>query len=578
MGTYILPVLGLLFLFLAASLLRADRSKSTVLFSCGLICSFPALALYDPSDAHTFDRVIHVVGVGFLASNITLCMAYLFHWSFARTLNQRPSRWERAALAATAACVMCFVAYWCAVSATTGIAVPEALYDLRYLDRAPVMGLYLSLGLSVFACAALNVATYLRIRSGAEDPSERVLAIAAVVFFAHSSLIGIGVIVAALLVRAGGDLGALSGLKAPLILVGPIGSIAINLWVTELAPRWRAHQKVRDAQHGQAQERMRHQTARALVSACILADACLVRVRPFADPLLVEAVEARCREQAVQGYWHRVALEAARWITVERARELKSSPGNADRQTLDQVDLHVAEDAARRTVNEAYFYRDVFTVVALALDPDAAQEQSDSQRAAAMLIGDALRERTSGLGGEGGRRLLAAPSLWVHQADEPPIAQPDRVIVNADVMLSDRLLPVRTAADIGIVRAVAARSINPTQPPYRRKVAMEAARWVTALDAPSAGERLLGFADPLQGVGEDDMGADDREPIATGSFFYDVFRVAALVLGPDRLPDLPPLPRGRSWHRQDAAIIARVLRERAAQPGRARPPLASIPA
>jgi hypothetical protein len=133
-------------------------------------------------------------------------------------------------------------------------------------------------------------------------------------------------------------------------------------------PLWRWLQRMFSL-HRQLDEL--RQVHRDLLSATVLLSDRLVLVHGHADRAIVNAVRMRCTERSISGYQRRVGVEAARWITIER-RNAGTVPWS-DQESQDW-DGAIVTDVLRRAESDAYFYADVFRVVALTLDREALPE------------------------------------------------------------------------------------------------------------------------------------------------------------------------------------------------------------
>ena len=135
-----------------------------------------------------------------------------------------------------------------------------------------------------------------------------------------------------------------------------------------------------------------------------------------------------------------------------------------------------------------------------------------------------------------------------------------RDLLNAIVLLSDRLVWLQGHADVATLQDVSARCATENLSELQRRVAEEATRWIMIGRA----HVVPGLAPETGGIGRDEQIAADVEWRAEREhyFYADVYRVVVLVLGEDRPRDLGSGRSTPSWHPVVATIIRDVLEER----------------
>jgi len=153
---------------------------------------------------------------------------------------------------------------------------------------------------------------------------------------------------------------------------------------------------------------------------------------------------------------------------------------------------------------------------------------------------------------------------WLVRRKEPEEYQMVVDGTEANILFSALRLPLYRYANREIVPKVAARCTALGLTPYRRKVALEAARWVTTERTRKAELRVHR---PYHMLDPKDARAIDGEIVTEAQFhverddlvYGDVFRVVVLVLGSALSSDIEQRRKLPGWHAEIAAIIGPVL-------------------
>jgi len=153
---------------------------------------------------------------------------------------------------------------------------------------------------------------------------------------------------------------------------------------------------------------------------------------------------------------------------------------------------------------------------------------------------------------------------WLARRKEPEEYQMVVDGTEANILFSALRLPLYRYANREIVPKVAARCTALGLAPYRRKVALEAARWVTTERTRKAELRAHR---PYHMLDPKDARAIDWEIVTEAQFhverddlvYGDVFRVVVLILGSALSSDIEQRRKLPSWHAEIAAIIGPML-------------------
>ena len=263
--------------------------------------------------------------------------------------------------------------------------------------------------------------------------------------------------------------------------------------------------------------RARHDLAQLHV---LLSDR-LVHLYAHTDPVVVATVASRCRAYRLPPNQQLVALEAARWITVRRAILARRPWPEVNAETAEAIDQTIVMDAAARLQQDAFVYADVYRVVILALGVEhvpvwlrplrdlsprqyflgdllgyACTSAAHSSRRTAQTRSIAQQESTGGQRFTA-RRGAAHNLTLAHVAQN--IVEARRHLIGLSVACSDRLVYVRDHIDPDVVLAVTSCRDLHHLPPYHRRVALEAARWLGLFPRQTLRWSLIGGGAPCRG-------------------------------------------------------------------------------
>jgi len=133
------------------------------------------------------------------------------------------------------------------------------------------------------------------------------------------------------------------------------------------------------------------------------------------------------------------------------------------------------------------------------------------------------------------------------------------------MLLSDRLAHLLDYTDPTIVEIVAAHCRNRPMRPYRRGVALEAARWIVCRRAVVNRRPWPSTAEATRRAVDERIVIDAARRARSSPYLYaDVYLVVILALGPQHVPAWLELEHDpRDWHRALAALVANALDHRA---------------
>jgi len=159
---------------------------------------------------------------------------------------------------------------------------------------------------------------------------------------------------------------------------------------------------------------------------------------------------------------------------------------------------------------------------------------------------------------------------WLIRREEPEEYQLLIDGTEANILFSALCLPLYRYADRTIIPRVVARCTALGLASYRRKVALEATRWITTERTKKAESRAHR---PYHMLDLKDAYAIDRDIVAEAQFhaerddlvYGDVFRVVVLVLGAALSSDIEQRRKLPGWHAEIAAIIGPMLDNAGAQ-------------
>jgi len=163
---------------------------------------------------------------------------------------------------------------------------------------------------------------------------------------------------------------------------------------------------------------------------------------------------------------------------------------------------------------------------------------------------------------------------WLVRREDPEEYQLVVDGTEANILLSALCLPLYRYANREIVPRISGRCTALGLAPYRRKVALEAARWMTTERTKKAELRAHR---PYHMLDPKDARAIDCAIVTEAQFYVerddlvygDVFRVVVLVLGSALSSDIAQRHKLPGWHAEVAAIIGPMLDNAGAQGGTA---------
>jgi len=157
-------------------------------------------------------------------------------------------------------------------------------------------------------------------------------------------------------------------------------------------------------------------------------------------------------------------------------------------------------------------------------------------------------------------RLLRLLVLFVRARRLRPLL---RDLVALLMLLSDRLVNLRAHTTPALVQRVVDRCVAHGIPPLQRRIAVEAARWITSRRAILARQPWPEVDDGRARRTDGTIVANAARFVKRGTFVYaDICYVVILTLGRERVPAwLGPLPEPRTWQRRLAVLVADALDE-----------------
>jgi hypothetical protein len=129
-----------------------------------------------------------------------------------------------------------------------------------------------------------------------------------------------------------------------------------------------------------------------------------------------------------------------------------------------------------------------------------------------------------------------------------------RDILDANVLLSDRLMRAYQLENTDIMRRVRVLCCEGTLSTYQRQVALEAGRWLS-LHPAQAGSPTAVNHTHTETVAPEDFVDVARRADSDTYFYADVFRVVLLALGADCPPELEPRNEPAGWRRDVADLL-----------------------
>jgi len=153
------------------------------------------------------------------------------------------------------------------------------------------------------------------------------------------------------------------------------------------------------------------------------------------------------------------------------------------------------------------------------------------------------------------RRGTAQSLALAHVARN--IVEARRHLIGLSVACSDRLVYVRDHIDLDVVQAVTSCHDLHNLPPYHRRVALEATRWLGLFPRHTLRWSLISGGTPISWTPALDSAPSRVQEL---HFYADVYQVILPALEWHELPVGIKKPRGRTeWHRDLAALILTVL-------------------
>jgi hypothetical protein len=375
---YLLPALGVLALVPAVWPLRRGWTPIARMSLLSGLCGALALALWRPEDGGLLDHLVHVAGLGRLLS--ICCMVTAISLQSAELL-QGSHGWSpprrTVALAIGLLLLLFYVASWIAVETTAaGPSLATLIYDRKRAEPLPEMVMNCLLGACLLYPCATVATLYVPIYRRARPGREQLSAFGSIVAWTSGAILGLLVVLQVLGNR----------LRLPAATLND-ASLVHMAWGH--LPSWVASVRSSDddpAAHDRFLLDLISYVSDRLAAA-------------YGHPAILRDVDARCRQENLTPYRHKVALEATRLITLINARValaphfdiagpiegLDDAPASDPRLRREQRDRHIA------------FLKDVYRVAVLA-DPSTLPplvtppyEPPGWRREVAALIADVLQ-------------------------------------------------------------------------------------------------------------------------------------------------------------------------------------------
>jgi hypothetical protein len=313
------------------------------------------------------DTALHVPGLGRLLTLLGtwVAQACMLAFTISFTGAWRPGYRRALATFCLVALMNCIL--WAVMFVLVGGRLEQFAYHF-YGRPAIVLAWNLASCATCLFGFGLGNTGYMHVLHTASDRHSRFNARAAIAVGFAGMLYNALLMVAAIANRYGMPASGVNDFGAPL-LWGAVAVMVVVTWVAIFGrPLWRWLRRLLALRRQLDELR---QVRRELLNGTVLLGDRLVQLHGYADQAIVKAVIARCAEWSISGYRRRVGAEAARWITIERRNAGTIPWSDTESQEWDGA---IVADALRRAESDAYFYADVFRVVALALDREALPE------------------------------------------------------------------------------------------------------------------------------------------------------------------------------------------------------------
>jgi len=583
---------GLMTVLVGVWVLYRVRTRAGLLFGLSAQAACPAFTFWSRPNCVLFDSLTRMPGLGLLCGYIGGNLVIVLQVAWALTVLKRRSQQYQGRY--QAGMTLCGVLLVLAVI-TWSVAQREVGHDAARLFyhgyRGWPTGVLLwnmITGLSTVYASVFSLHLVRRLWRYTHEIKWAVIACANCVTIIY----GCSIALQAVLDRAGVGVSVRPVEWSMVAATFSAIVVAAACWMIFVTPRWR--QPFRLLSLLMRVKRL-YPVRRDLVALLSLLSDRLVALRSHTDDTLVRDVTDRCAADGVPHHWRRIAIEAARWITVRRALIARQPWSQVDAVKARATDEAIVANAVRHVKGGTYLYADLCYVVILALGLELVPTWLESlpeplawHRAVALLISDALtarrgmapsnRELGGGVArpawGEGvrrgrygwaslawrdeGRRTWRAIGRYLSpRAVETAIAYVYDDLVTLSMLCTDWMAYIEDCADATVVHAVAKLCETADLPIDQRLVALEATRWMTFF-LPAATDRANPAAGPI------DAGAQAPALTPIGSLdlahepihYANVCRVLVLLLSPSRLP-LGVMPRRKltGWHRNVAALI-----------------------
>jgi len=517
------------------------------------LCWWAFYAFMPVRNARIIDAFVGVTGAGRFVVELSGTAAPAFQYVFIAHLLGRWGRRSRRVLGLYALLFTLYVAcYWLAHV----IAVPWQLYYLGPVARPwPLLGVNLLSGSMVALLAGLVTLSYMHARRRAETRKERVLS--RIYTFVYAVMFGYGLweIAETLSHLFRGTATGLQPYRAPLFVVTVTLAIG-GQWYSTMLPKLRNWA----SDHLGAG----HIYARMLDLNALLTDRV---VKMYADRETFARTLRSLGWDGRKGYWGAIAHEAARWMSLSPTGHV-AAPSH--RSGLAPEVAGTADNISHPSlaIAEARYYTNTYQSVALAapqMRPDGLPPApSPTNQHIALVHGT----RAANVGRTSASRAKAqALTVGRHvpaMRRVIDLKEMEATLLAANVWLTDQ--QVHLHADPAAIHAVACCLDKRGVRGYRRRVALEAARWVVLTRAGLAATLAeeAGVAPETVGLASGGymplpltIGRLERE---LSRLYRDVYRVGVLVDGDENLPgsDLA-LREWRRWHQEIAALIRGVL-------------------
>jgi len=567
---YLLPALGCALLLSGSYTLYRVRSWVALLAACSDIAGSIAFALWARENSLFLDQLTGRHGLGMLIFVVAVDLCIGLQFAFRVTLCDGWHRWYKVAAGVAVVLVALAVPLWARACAAVGGDVMRLLYS-GYHGKPPAILVWnVFVGVTfIYLCALMeHVFWSTHLPPGIHTTIKRSMA----AVYAAGLIYGLLIVVQAVLDDLGYGATSVLPLMSALWVLATVVAGGATVCMVGVPYAQRRHTLGRELND---LRRARHNLTQLHV---LLSDR-LVHLYAHTDPVVVATVDKHCRAYRLPPDQQLVALEAARWITVRRAILARRPWPEVNTEAAGAIDQTIVMDAAARLQQDAYMYADVYRVVILALGVEHVpiwlrplRDLSPRQYLLGDLLGDTCasaaygrrrtiqarsiveQERT------GGRRFTTrrgtAQSLALaHVARN--IVEARRHLIGLSVACSDRLVYVRDHIDLDVVQAVTSCHDLHNLPPYHRRVALEATRWLGLFPRHTLRWSLISGGTPISWTPALDSAPSRVQEL---HFYADVYQVILPALEWHELPVGIKKPRGRTeWHRDLAALILTVL-------------------